>query len=71
MEQFIELYSQLPLEAKIGYGVVGIIVATVTAGGDMDIAIAFGGNSKSAACNAPHFLRYASVAPIPRHTRSP
>ena len=26
MEQFIELYSQLPLEAKIGYGVVGIIV---------------------------------------------
>jgi hypothetical protein len=32
-------------------GVVGIIVTTVTAGGDMDIAIAAGGNFKSAACN--------------------
>ena len=26
MEQFIELYSQLPLEAQIAYGLVGIIV---------------------------------------------
>ncbi|MBO1024738.1 hypothetical protein IPU75_08410 [Ochrobactrum sp. SD129] len=26
MEKFIELYSQLPLDAQIGYGIVGIIV---------------------------------------------
>ncbi|ANG95800.1 hypothetical protein A8A54_04440 [Brucella pseudogrignonensis] len=26
MEQILQLYSQLPLEAKIGYGLVGIIV---------------------------------------------
>jgi hypothetical protein len=54
-------------------GVVGIIVTTVTAGGDMDIAIAAGGNFKKCGVQmtAPHFLRYAAVAPIPRHTRSP
>jgi hypothetical protein len=53
-------------------GVVGIIAAIATAGGDTDIAIAFGGNQKvRRAMNAPHILRYAAVAPIPRHTRSP